>query len=308
MTSNLEFPRFKQEINLTQYAASLGYEIDHRKSTRQSIAMRKGNEDKIIISRQNGNWVYFSVYDDNDNGTIIDFAKNRTNKSLFEIGRELQVWIGGNINLPEPTRYVSDVQEKQPDPRRIRRLFNYCSPAYDHEYLNSRGITAETLTSPRFSGRVFQDHFRNAVFPHYKDKQVCGLELKGENIDLFVRGSEKTLWRSNMRKGDDTLVISETPIDALSYQVLHSLSNAFYTSTCGAFSPQQSGLIRDLVTLSWLRKIVLITDNDEGGDTITHRLTEIIIGTDFTGALTRHSPDTRGLDWNDVLKGILEIA
>ncbi|MCG8686738.1 MAG: DUF3991 and toprim domain-containing protein [Desulfobacterales bacterium] len=308
MANPFDFTRFKQDINLTQYAAYLGYEIDRGKSTRQSIAMRKGKEDKIIISRQNGIWVYFSVYNDQDNGTIIDFAKDRTNKSLFEIGQELQVWIGGNIALPEPTRYVSDVQEKQPDPRRIQRLFNYCSPAYEHEYLQGRGIPAKTLKSPRFLGRVFQDHFKNAVFPHFKGKQVCGLELKGKNADLFVRGSEKTLWRSNTKKDDDTLIISETPIDALSYQVLHSLSNAFYTSTSGAFSPQQGDLIRDLVTLSWLKKIVLITDNDEGGDAITHRLTEIIIGTDFTGALTRHSPDTRGLDWNDVLKEILEIA
>ncbi len=303
MTSNLEFPRFKQEINLTQYAASLGYEIDRRKSTRQSIAMRKGNEDKIIISRQNGNWVYFSVYDDNDNGTIIDFAKNRTNKSLFEIGRELQVWIGGNINLPEPTRYVSDVQEKQPDPRRIRRLFNYCSPAYDHEYLNSRGITAETLTSPRFSRRVFQDRFRNAVFPHFKGKQICGLELKGKNADFFVRGSEKTLWRSNTRRNDDTLIISETPIDALSYQILHSLDNAFYAATSGGFSPQLAGCLSKLFdNITRIKKVILITDNDGGGDTLTTKLTEIINQSKFSGTIDRCSPDTRGLDWNDVLK------
>ena len=307
MRTKIDFSSFKHEINLTQYAAYLGYEIDRKKSTRNSIAMRKSTEDKIVISKRGGNWIYFSVYDDQDSGTIVDFIRNRTGKSLFEIGKELQVWIGGNITLPEPTKYVSHVEERQPDPRRIQRLFNYCAPAYDHDYLKSRGITAEALKSPRFSGRIFQDHFKNAVFPHFKEKDVCGLELKGENTDLFVRGSEKTLWRSNTRKGDDTLIISETPIDALSYQILHALNSAFYTSTCGGFSPLQSDIINKLVNdLSWVTKVILITDNDDGGDAISNRLNAIITNANYSGSLTRHSPDTRGLDWNDVLRKELD--
>ena len=108
-TQKLDFSRFKQEINLTQYASTLGYEINRKKSTHHSIAMYKGSEDKIIVSKQDGNWIYFSVYDDHDNGTIIDFLRKRTNKSLFEIGQELQVWIGGgNIPFLEPNRYVSE--------------------------------------------------------------------------------------------------------------------------------------------------------------------------------------------------------
>ncbi|MEO9804790.1 MAG: toprim domain-containing protein [Reichenbachiella sp.] len=306
--TKIDFSSFKHQINLTQYAAYLGYEIDRKKSTRNSIAMRKGSKDKIIISKRSGNWIYFSVYDDQDSGTIVDFIKNRTSKSLFEISQELQVWISGNIALPEPTKYVGHVEERQPDPRRIQRLFNYCTPACGHEYLKNRGITAEALKSPRFSGRVFQDRFNNAVFPHFKEKQVCALELKGKNIDLFVGGSEKTLWRSNTRKGDDTLIISETPIDALSYQILHALRSAFYTSTCGGFSPLQSDIIRKLVTdLSWVNKVILITDNDDGGDAITGRLNNIVTSTNYTGSLTRHSPNVRGLDWNDVLRNRLGI-
>ncbi|MEP1782108.1 toprim domain-containing protein [Reichenbachiella sp.] len=308
MTTKIDFSSFKYGINLTQYAAHLGYEIDRKKSTRNSIAMRKSNEDKIIISKRGGNWIYFSVYNDQDNGTIIDFVRNRSSKSLYEIGKELQVWIGGNIALPEPTKFVNHVEERQPDPRRVQRLFNYCSLVYDHEYLKNRGITAEALKSPRFSGRVFQDHYNNAVFPHFNDNQVCALELKGNNIDLFVEGSEKTLWRSNTRKGDDTLIISETPIDALSYQILYALSSAFYTSTCGGFSSLQSDLINKLVTdVSWVNQVILITDNDEGGDAITDRLNAIITNSNYTGSLTRHSPDIRGLDWNDVLKNEIEI-
>lgn len=168
--TKIEFSRFKHEINLTQYAANLGYEIDKKKSTRHSIVMRMGNEDKVIISRQSGNWVYFSVYDDQDNGTIIDFVKNRTSKSLFEIGQELQVWIDGNITLLEPTRYVSEVQEKQPDPCRIQRLFNYCSPAYDHEYLKKQRHYRRIPKVSAIFGKVISGSFQQCRVSAFQEQ------------------------------------------------------------------------------------------------------------------------------------------
>jgi len=40
--------------------------------------MRHPDGDKIVIARNDtsGAWVYFSVRDDRDNGTIIDFLQN----------------------------------------------------------------------------------------------------------------------------------------------------------------------------------------------------------------------------------------
>ena len=132
VVDEFNFTRFKQDINLTQYAACSGYKIDRKKSTRNSVAMRKDNSDKVIISRKNGYWVYFSVFDDRDKGSIVDFIKNRTDKSLFEIGHELQMWLGGNIALSEAKNYARNVEEKKADPERIKRLFNYFSPATNH--------------------------------------------------------------------------------------------------------------------------------------------------------------------------------
>ena len=47
--TQLDYSKFKTEINLTQYAAHLGYEVDRKKSTRSSIAMRK-DSDKVIYT------------------------------------------------------------------------------------------------------------------------------------------------------------------------------------------------------------------------------------------------------------------
>ncbi len=303
MRGRIDFACLKRDINLAEYAAFMGYENDRKKSTLNSIVMREGHTDKIIISRRGGVWVYFSVYDDRDNGNIIDFVKNRTGKSLYEIGRGLHVWLNGNIDRPKPGSYAAQLYEQKPDPRRIKRLFSYCSHAAGHTWLKSRGITEEVLKSPRFYGRVFQGHFRNAVFPHFKQGVVCGLELRNENTYLFVRGSEKTLWRSNIRKKDDHMIIAEAPVDAISYQILHSLNAAFYVATGGGISRQQSDIVRKAITdLLRIKKISLITDNDKSGDKLTNRLSRVINEAGYEGVLTRHSPDIRGFDWNDVLK------
>lgn len=299
----IEFSRFKYEMNLTDYAARLGYKIDRKKSTQNSIAMRLGIADKIIISKRNGAWVYFSVYDNKDSGTIVDFIRNRTDKSLFEIGTELQTWLDGHISFTPASSYNFTPQERKPEPARIKRLFTYCSQATNHTYLKGRSITEEILRSPRFEGRVFQDRHKNAVFPHFKNGSVCGLELKGKNTDLFVRGSEKTLWRSNVKKDDNSLIISEAPIDAMSYHILHGLTSAFYIATCGGFSSKQSALLQEIFNkLPQIKDTLIITDHNEGGDRLAHRLKLVIEETDFKGRLSRHSPDLHGQDWNDVLK------
>lgn len=200
MTQKYNFSRFKTEVSMVQYAAQIGYEIDKKKSTRSSIAMRS-SADKIIISRRNKIWVYFSVSDDNDNGTIINFIENRTGKSIAEIGAELQGWLSSADVLPKPKNYVEAIEEQEYDLPRVEGIFKKCSPVKKQAYLESRGVTTEVLTSPRFIGCVYEDCYKNAAFPHYNaDKRICGLELKSKDKAIFVRGSEKTLWRSNCFK------------------------------------------------------------------------------------------------------------
>ncbi len=298
--AQLDYSKFKTDINLTQYAAHLGYEIDRKKSTRSSIAMRK-DSDKVIISRRGNIWVYFSVIDDNDNGTIIDFAEKRTHKSIGEIGRDLQSWIGGGVSLPNVKSYVREVAPQEYDPASIKGIFKSLMHPHKHKYLASRGLTDIILSNDRFVGRIYTDRYQNAVFPHYKDGQVCGLELKNQSKTLFVRGSEKTLWRSHVFKGDNTLIIGEAVIDALSYYGLFKRENAVYAATGGGLSPEQSELIaafiRDFITLE---HIIIIPDHDQGGKKFEERIRGAVEEAGFVGSLERHMPDLQGQDWNDV--------
>ena len=51
----------------------------------------------------NGHYIFFSVRDDNDHGTIIDFLQRRENLSLGAVRQILRPWIGRPvITLPFP--------------------------------------------------------------------------------------------------------------------------------------------------------------------------------------------------------------
>ena len=59
MNQDSELDAFKREIDLRQFAVSLGYEIDRRESWRGSTVLRRG-ADKIVVKRSgNGHYVLF---------------------------------------------------------------------------------------------------------------------------------------------------------------------------------------------------------------------------------------------------------
>lgn len=307
MRGKRDFSKFKQGINLSQYAASVGYEIDRKKSTRSSVAMRHPNGDKIIISRRGTNWVFFSVQDETDNGTIVDFIAKRTGKSIGEIGQELDGWLGGAVTPPEPGSFAREVSEQVYDRERVKRVFHYAKPISSHAYLEeARKISRTVLSDPRFAGRLFTDRYGNVVFPHHDHEGLCGLEIKNQDAGFLVRGSEKGLWTSRISKKDTGLVIAEGGIDALSYHDLFRPENTGYAAISGAMREKQFGLVMDLISrMENLEIIVLAVDHDEGGDRIGDKLQGAIEskGT-FKGTIQKHTPERTGADWNDELKAI----
>lgn len=72
---------FKTQIDLRQYAASLGYYKDAKESTKRTEVMRHANGDKIHVThgteKSPNNWVYYSYRSDHDRGSIVDFVKHR---------------------------------------------------------------------------------------------------------------------------------------------------------------------------------------------------------------------------------------
>src|SRR5207245_10086949 len=94
MNQDTELDIFKREIDLRQFAVTLGYEVDRRESWRGSTVLRSGG-DKIVVKRNgNGHYVFFSVRDDRDHGTVIDFLQRLEDPSFGAVRQIIRTWMG----------------------------------------------------------------------------------------------------------------------------------------------------------------------------------------------------------------------
>jgi hypothetical protein len=297
-----ELESFKNDIDLRAYAASQGYAIDARESWRGSAVMRHAAGDKIIIKRDaDGHFVYFSVRDDGDHGTIIDFAKRRLGLSLGAVRKELRPWIGMAPSALPPYPALPKVAK---DRLRVYREFARMLDAPLHPYLEKeRGIPAELLASERFIGRIKLDARGNAVFPHFDADGLSGFELKNRNFTGFATGGVKALWVSNTRNDDDCMVFCESAIDALSHAVLFPDDHTRYASIGGNPNPVQPELIRAAAArMRACSEITAAMDADADG----RKLAEVVKrAVEMSGRsdLHFHVHEPSGFkDWNDQLR------
>jgi hypothetical protein len=296
-----ELESFKTSIDLRAYAASRGYVLDRKDSWRGSAVMRHANGDKIIIKRDADNhYVYFSVRDETDHGTIIDFVQERLRLSLGSLRKELRPWVGRSSEMaPYPP-----LQPAAKDRMRVERAYAAMQDALGHPYLeNERGIPPFVLQSDRFAGRVRIDARGNAVFPHFDRQGLCGFEIKNSGFTGFASGGTKGLWLSLEKADDNRLIFCESAIDALSYAVLFPDGRARYTSIGGQLSPQQCELMRAAAAGMPLNaKIVAATDEDAPGGKLADSIREAV---GLTGrddlCFVLHRPDGFK-DWNDQLR------
>jgi hypothetical protein len=300
MTRDPELARFKTDINLTEYAASRGYALVPRETSRNSVAMRHPDGDKIIIARgEDGNWIYFSIHRPQRSGSVIDFVQQRDGVSLGGVRKILREY----LHLPAPERppvtsFIAHVEKTSRDRQAILRAVAEMATAENHPYLQSRGLPAELLASPRFVGRVLADSHGAAVFIHEDADGVCGFEHKNHNFTGFAAGGVKGLWKSHPFHEDRKLIVCESAIDALSYARLHPDDGARYVSTAGAWSPQTGPLLRRAAEAVPGGDIVLAFDDDEAG-----RGYEAAARAALAGCPRRIVTDypTRGKDWNEAL-------
>jgi len=300
-----ELESFKT-IDLRAYAASQNYVLDRKESWRGSAVMRHPNGDKIIITRDaaDGHYVYYSVRDDSDNGTIIDFIQKRQGLTLGGIRKELRPWIGKSaVELaPYPPLAVT-----RKDRVRVEKEFAKMEDAPRHPYLeNERGIPAENLQQERFGGRIKIDGRGNAVFPHFDaDGALTGFEKKNAGgFTGFSSGGTKSLWVSHAFLDDEKLVFCESSIDALSYAVLFLDEHTRYASVGGKLNPTQPELIRSAIArMPSGSEIVAAMDADEAGHAladVVRRAVELSGRADVRFRV--HEPADGFKDWNDQLR------
>ncbi len=179
MNLNSELDAFKRQIDLRQFAVSLGYEMDRRESWRGSTVLRRG-ADKIVVKRNgNGHYVFFSVRDDDDHGTLIDFLQRRQNLSLGAVRQILRPWIGRPAASPQFPR----LEPTSPNRMRVEGAYRRMANAQRFPYLeHERGVPAAVLLAPRLAGRLRIDSRGNTVFPHFDAAGLC--DTRSRTVDL----------------------------------------------------------------------------------------------------------------------------
>ena len=302
-----ELEAFKTDINLTEYAAAEGYVMDRRASSRNSVAMHHTGGDKIIIARgHDQHWIFFSVRDDTDNGSIIDFVQQRKGVRLGGVRQALRPWAGSarHVARPHPDLFAHEIEPITKDHARILLELARMKPLGFHRYLEEgRCIPRALLAHPRFLGKLRIDHRMNAIFPHADKNGPCGYEIKNRDFTGYSKGGEKGLWFSAVRKDDSALVICESGIDALSYAALHPDDQARYCSTGGAMNPNQPELIRAAIArMGEGSRIILATDNDASGRELAIQIEALAGDVLHEGArIARDAPEIEGGAWSDQL-------
>ena len=269
--------------------------------------MRSDSGDKIAVIRRADekgalHWLYFSVRDDRDNGTIIDFLQNRGGGSLGEVRKTLRLWLGGAYRTPRMRKTpLPSLLPVSQDRACVLMAWERAQFKAAVPYLIGRGLGPEILGLDLFAGRVRVDQRGNALFPHYDREGLCGFEIKNKGFTGFASGGSKGLWFSQARDSDRFLVLTESAIDALSFYALHPDLPARYMSTGGTLNPKQPALLRGAMEkMPPGASVLLAFDRDEGG----HALAEEV-ATFVPALLTaqRTSPSAEmGKDWNDVLQ------
>jgi uncharacterized protein DUF3991/Toprim domain-containing protein len=299
-----ELESFKTTIDLRAYAAGQGYELDRKESWRGSAIMRHpASHDKVMVKRgMDGHYVYFSVRDDRDNGTIIDFVQFRQGLSLGAVRKELRPWIG---QPPIAVPFFPALHKTEKDRVNVEAVYARMKDASEgHPYLErERALPGALLALNRFAGRVRIDEKGNAVFPHFDAEGLSGYELKNSGFTGFASGGAKALWLSREESFDTRLIFTESAIDALSHAVLFPDDRARYASIGGKLNPQQPELIRAAIRrMPKYGKIVGATDADVDGGKLADVVCEAVQLSGRDDLVFVRQEPLGFKDWNDQLR------
>lgn len=325
---NRDLDKYKLEINLTKYMASFGYVLWRKDSSKNSVAMVKG-EDKLIVAKgYTGFWIYFSIRDDSNNGTILDFHQYMTGDDWINTKRALNSWLGDedgffkNSSGKQKTKpkkkiraenYILDLEPTDDKALEVIKQYHRLKVLELHPYLTAkppegRNINPKILLHKRFWGSMRQDYHGNVIFPHQDENNITGWEMKNRGKDNmgftgFSRGGRKSLWKSNSWKTDNQLVITETGIDALSHAQKHfnQSDSTRYVSLAGAISDTQPKILEAELEKFKTGKILIATDNDQYGEELAEKIKQLAKNANLTEENIIRSKSPIGKDWNNAL-------
>lgn len=298
LRGNGELERFKRDIDLAAYAASLEYVEDPAAGWTGSHGMGFESDDAKITISMNKTGTNL-IYPDNRNsreGSINDFVQVEKSTVYGEVRRELRLW--ADVAGLGPAVLDWQIPTMPEDRRDLLQAWQKFRVLDDYSYFESRGLTQADLAAVGAEGKLKIDGSKNILFPHQDEHCLCGWEALSKLYNGFSAGGHRGLWLTG--KGGDPayIVICESAIDAVSYAKLHpeKAGTTVYASFAGTWNKKQPELIKAIFEYFPDAKIIAAVDSDEIGDKYAAALDAMA-----PGRVTQHSPDARGDNWNAVL-------
>lgn len=325
----VDFNKLKTDISLPDFLLSLGWKFISG-SSNSSPKMSNGSQTIVIKKNSENQFTYWDVHSSNVRGrSIIDVMQQHILDttgmlpSLRETGEAIVRYINTNdIILPENSRF--DVGNTELSPGEILTLLRQLTP-YSGDYLQKRGISKETLTSPIFSDTFYirtvkrhESAYQNVCVKMFDDKGIKAISQRNEEFKGILGRKFDSLAFSHhdASRPIDVLYIGESMVDCSSHYQLknqNNPSNILYASTEGTLTEGQMLLLRKLMGIQSVKLLIPIFDNDKNGHKYTIWLSDFLHGvkTDMTNMSEEAIKDIAfnipnvdfplEKDWNDVL-------
>jgi hypothetical protein len=286
-----------KEIGIEDYI--LTHEPDNVKRIGSAYYLR--DHDSLEISNNLWNWHSHGVGGKN----VVDYLVKVRGYGFVDAVRALA---GDNGEKPIPPKARPPTGKKQADRVPFRLPPRYRDNARVIAYLQERGIDEPLILDCIERGILYESApWHNAVFigrDEYGKARFATLRgtarLAEDQPGGFKRdadGSDKRFgfYLPPDERGCKTVIVFESPTDALSHKVLFPETDGYRLSLGGT---SLAALTHFLETHPEITHCVACSDNDEAGEQAAAKIAGL---PDIT--VTRSAPPS-GKDWNDTLKSI----
>lgn len=285
----VDFEKLKRDVSLPEFFLYLGWKFVSG-SSNSSPKMTNGSSTIVIKKNSKDYFTYWDVHGEARGKTIIDLMQqhiyDQTGRmpSLREAGEAVQNYVNNKeVVLSQDSRF--GVSNAKLDPSQLAFLNNQLKP-YQGDFLQKRGITQDTLSSPVFSGVFTSREYRkdgkvynNTCTKLINQNGFQGISQRGirpEDGKSFKGISGNKYDSIVVSKHDKTrpiehIYISESMIDAASHYQMklpNTEKNILYISTEGNITQGQMDVIKLLLSKHINNindQVTYIFDNDSNG-------------------------------------------
>jgi hypothetical protein len=284
MNNLISYKEFRQRISIIDLALANGYVHDKRKGRRWPVLKNSNIDDTVIIINPNdsSNQGYFNPKDEVDKGTIVEFIKNRLSsvfpKPFQSDVKNINEVLYNSLKLEIPT-------SKELFPPCPRSQFNTygLEPLNNLSWLETRGLSRDTVYAWEFSNRIFNQQvgkYINTCFPYYDHKgAIIACESRNSGYKMQSPGGDRSkgIWYSNIPMTLRLVILTESPVDAFSYQQLKGGKESLYISFGGGIGKGQIETLKAIIAgLKKCPDFVILAgfDNDKQGEKYYNNIKE----------------------------------